>query len=198
MGLFSSIMGKMFDQQDAKNKLGGLKDKLGSESDPMKRLEISRELEKAQGYKPGNEILNKSFGDLAMEGAKEHFMGKAGNLGFGADGFSMKTAMEAQKGRAESALPAVMQFDPVKINPVTATAPGTQPMMPQVPTMGGVGPSPAMQQIQAAQRQYAMYGMPQQYQAPGLLSGPSLPTTGALNVPAGYTSPKDRLLGMYG
>ena len=59
--------------------------------------------------------------------------------------------------------------------------------------MGGVGPSPAMQQIQAAQQQYAMYGMPQQYQAPGLLFGPSLPTTGALNVPQGQSSAKDNV-----
>jgi len=158
--------------------------------DALKRKELASALEGAQ---------KRGFGENVMGGMKDHFMGKAGNLGFGEGGFSMQTMMDAQKARAEDtpAVPPVTQMAAPKITPVTATAPNTQPMMPQVPTMGGVGQSPAMQQIQAAQQQYSMYGMPQQYQAPGLLSGPSLPTTGALNVPQDYQS-KLRQMMMYG
>jgi hypothetical protein len=185
MGLFSSIMGKFGEADQLKKKLEDPNMK-----DALKRKELASALEGAQ---------KRGFGENVMGGMKDHFMGKAGNLGFGEGGFSMQTMMDAQKARAEGspAVPPVTQMAAPSITPVTATAPNAQPMMPQVPRMGGVGPSPALQQIQAAQQQYAMYGMPQQYQAPGLLSGPSLPTTGALNVPQDYQS-KLRQMMMYG
>ena len=165
--------------------------------DALKRKELAGALEDAQ---------KRGFGENVMGGMKDHFMGKAGNLGFGEKGFSMQTMMESQKARAKDnvAVPPVTQMAAPKISPVTATAPGMSPMMqpamqqmmPQ--GMPNIAASPAMQQIMQAQQQNMMFGAPQQYQAPGLLYGPSLPTTGALNVPQDYQSKLRQFAQMYG
>ena len=192
MGLFSSIMGKFGEADQLKKKLEDPNMK-----DALKRKELAGALEDAQ---------KRGFGENLMGGMKDHFMGKAGNLGFGEKGFSMQTMMDSQKARAgdKSAVPPVTQMAAPKISPVTATAPGMSPMMqpamqqmmPQ--GMPNIAASPAMQQIMQAQQQNMMFGAPQQYQAPGLLSGPSLPTTGALNVPQDYQSKLRQFAQMYG
>jgi len=191
MGLWDKIRDK-FGESDK------LAKKLDDEKDPLKRKEIAFDLENAQ---------KRGFGENVMAGAREHFMGKASNLGLGDKGFSMQTLMESQKTRSEDkvAVPPVTQMAAPKISPVTATAPGMSPMMqpamqqamPQN-MMPNIAVSPAMQQIMQAQQQNMMFGAPQQYQAPGLLSGPSLPTTGALNVPQDYQSKLRQFAQMYG
>ena len=192
MGLFSSIMGKFGEADQLKKKLEDPNMK-----DALKRKELAGALEDAQ---------KRGFGENVMDGMKDHFMGKAGNLGFGEKGFSMQTLMESQKARAKDnvAVPPVTQMTAPKISPVTATAPGMSPMMQpamqQMMPQGipNIAASPAMQQIMQAQQQNMMFGAPQQYQAPGLLSGPSLPTTGALNVPQDYQSKLRQFAQMYG
>ena len=162
--------------------------KLGDEKDPLKRRDIARQLEGAQ---------KRGFGENVMGGAKEHFMGKLGNLGIGEDGFSMKTLMDSQKARAgqEGGIPTPPALTAPAMQMMQPTNPSLayqQPQIPGVPTMAGVGPSPAMQTIQAAAQQGQQ--MAQMPMSGGLLSMLDTPSpTGALNVPAGQTSARDRL-----
>jgi len=186
MGLFSSIMGKFGEPDD-------LTKKLGDEKDPLKRKELAFALENAK---------KRGFGENVMGGMKDHFMGKAGNLGFGADGFSMQTLMDAQKARAgqEGGIPMPAAIKPTEMSLLQPTASGMNPQIPAVPTMQGVGPSPAMQTIQAAAQQYQqMQNMPMTTMGPmGLLAEPTTHgATGALNVPPGYESKGKKLLSTF-
>ena len=130
---------------------------------------------------------------------KEHFMGKMGNLGLGSNGFSMQTLMDSQKARAgqEGGIPMPAPIAPQAMSLLQPAAPGAQPQIPGVPTMQGVGPSPAMQTIMAAQQQaQQMQNMPM---TGGLLSQPAMQNpTGALNVPQDYQSKLRQLAQMYG
>jgi len=183
MGLFSSIMGKFGEADD-------LTKKLGDEKDPLKRRDLARQLEGAQ---------KRGFGENVMGGMKEHFMGKMGNLGIGSNGFSMQTLMDSQKARAgqEGGIPMPAPIAPQAMSLLQPAAPGAQPQIPGVPTMQGVGPSPAMQTIMAAQQQaQQMQNMPM---TGGLLSQPAMQNpTGALNVPQDYQSKLRQLAQMYG
>lgn len=184
--------------------------------DALKRKELASALEGAQ---------KRGFGENVMGGVKDHFMGKAANLGFGQNGdWSLQTMHDARANRDENkpsygnldtlqtmrnqsltggALGQMSPLEQMRMQSPTGGAFGQvsplEQMRNQSLTGGALGQiSPSMQQIMQAQQQNMMYGAPQQYQAPGLLSGPSLPTTGALNVPQDYQSKLRQFAQMYG
>jgi len=126
----------------------------------------------------------------------------AKNLGFGENGSWSLKNFQSERGDTPVIPDAAKAIPIPKLSPISATSPGMAPIaaMPQQqqPMMPQMGPSPAMQQILAAQQQQNMYGRAQPYKAEGLLPMMKTPTThsatGALNVPPGYKSQGKKLL----
>jgi hypothetical protein len=209
MGLFSNIMSS-FGEEDL------LKKQLDKTSDAAGQLNLQEKIKARQSM---------SAMDKIGEGAQKHMQNKMANLGFGQGGdWSFQTMYDARANRDEKK-PSYVGLDTLQTmrnQSLTGGALGQmsplEQMRMQSPTGGAFGQvspleqmrnqsltggalgqaSPAMQQIMQAKQQNMMFGAPQQYQAFGLLSGPSLPTTGALNVPQDYQSKLRQFAQMYG
>jgi hypothetical protein len=124
----------------------------------------------------------------------------AKNLGFGENGSWSLKNFQSERGDTPVVPDAAKAIPIPKLSPVSATSPGMAPIaaMPQQqqPMMPQMGPSPAMQQILAAQQQQNMYGQAQPYQTGGLLPMMATPNPNrALNV-QGDGSFKDKLMKM--